>query len=69
MTALSLQGTIIHAHKRYNAFEELSTAVHRTLPVRSILIFLLPGRVGVILGAIYSITKLCHRFVCVQNPP
>lgn len=27
---------MIHAHKRYNAFEELFIALHRALPVRSI---------------------------------
>ena len=27
---------MIHAHKRYNGFEELFIALHRTLPVRSI---------------------------------
>jgi len=26
------EGTVIHAHKRYNAFEELFVALHRVLP-------------------------------------
>jgi len=30
------EGTVIHAHKRYNAFEELFIALHRTLPHRII---------------------------------
>jgi hypothetical protein len=35
MADISRQGTVIHAHKRYNAFEELFVALHRALPVRS----------------------------------
>lgn len=37
---------MIHAHKRYNAFEELFVALHRTLPVGLILIIYSPGCAG-----------------------
>lgn len=43
MTDLALQGTVIHVHKRYNAFEDLFNSLHRTLPVRSILTIYSPG--------------------------
>lgn len=52
MADLPRQGTVIHAHKRYNAFEELFITLHRTLPVRSIsAIFLRGCAEEVILGA------------------
>lgn len=54
MADLSLQGTVIHAHRRYNAFEELFVALHRALPVRSIPTISILVCEGVILGALSS---------------